>query len=228
MTTASPRTVLPPKDSAMRLSGWPSKRSRKISDQLTAKAQLLGRSGAMATPAFLRISTQPPSEPSFGQLAPPSASTTASAGTVTCPVGASNMIVTALAPAEPAVAQGKAHAELIEPLQPGAQERRGLQRFRKDPPAGADKGFLSKLPGPGAQSLGGKGLDRGAQARRGRPIAREELIELLAMGEIQPAPPRQQEFPPDRGHPFVNRDIGAAARHDLGGHQARGTHDRDA
>ena len=76
---ASPRTDCPPNDSSIRFSGWPSKRSRNTSDQLATKPQFAGRSGATAMPAFASTSTQPPSEPSRGQLAPPSASTTASA-----------------------------------------------------------------------------------------------------------------------------------------------------
>ena len=39
---ASPRTVCGPKDSATPFSGWPSKRSRKISDHATVKPQLAG------------------------------------------------------------------------------------------------------------------------------------------------------------------------------------------
>ena len=77
--SASPRTDWPPNDSPIRFSGWPSKRSRNTSDQWATKPQFAGRSGATATPAFASASTQPPSEPSRGQLAPPSASTTASA-----------------------------------------------------------------------------------------------------------------------------------------------------
>ena len=49
------------------------------SDHGATNPQLDGRSGAISTPAFASTSAQPPSEPSRGQLAPPSASTTASA-----------------------------------------------------------------------------------------------------------------------------------------------------
>src|SRR5258708_13204708 len=74
---ASPRTLRDPNDNAAPLSGWPSKRSRKMPDQATAKPQLADRSGDMVTPLPARMSTHAPSEPSRGQLAPPSASTVA-------------------------------------------------------------------------------------------------------------------------------------------------------
>ena len=48
--SASPRTVVSPNVSAMRFSGWPSKRRRNVSDQSTRKPQLAGASGATATP----------------------------------------------------------------------------------------------------------------------------------------------------------------------------------
>ncbi len=91
MTSASPRTLRPPSDSAMRLSGSPSKRSRNTADQFTSTPALAGRSGAMPMPARAMISAQLPSEPRRGQLAPPSASTVASARSVTTPDGVSNV-----------------------------------------------------------------------------------------------------------------------------------------
>ena len=54
--TASPRTAWPPNDSATPFSGWPSKRSRKISDQATVNPQLAGRSGDIATPFAASVS----------------------------------------------------------------------------------------------------------------------------------------------------------------------------
>src|SRR3954447_23662587 len=69
---ASPRTVCAPNDSATPFSGWPSKRFRNISDHAAVKPQFAGRSGDIVTPLAASASTHSPSEPSRGQLAPPS------------------------------------------------------------------------------------------------------------------------------------------------------------
>jgi len=90
VTMASPRTVRAPDVKATPLSGWPSKRSRKISDQATVKPELAGRSGEILTPLAASVCTHAPSEPRRGQLAPPSASTVALAAISRCPSGVSN------------------------------------------------------------------------------------------------------------------------------------------
>ena len=58
----------------------------------------------------------------------------------------------------------------------------------------------------------------------------EELVKILAVGEIQPAAPRQKEFPPGGWHPLVDRDFRPAACCNLGRHQTGGTgaHDGNA
>ena len=88
--TASPRSVCIPNENAAPFSGWPSKRSRKISDHATLNPQLAGCSGDIVTPLAASVSTHPPSDPSRGQLAPPSASTVASASTAREPSGLTN------------------------------------------------------------------------------------------------------------------------------------------
>src|ERR1700722_18466990 len=87
---ASPRIVYGPNDNATPLSGWPSKRARKISDQVTLNPQLAGVRGEIATPLAASTSIHPPSDPSRGQLAPPSASTAARASTWLIPPGVAN------------------------------------------------------------------------------------------------------------------------------------------
>ena len=87
---ASPRTVCGPNDSATPLSGWPSKRSRKISDHAMVKPELAGLNGDIATPLAASVSTHAPFDPSRGQLAPPSASTVARAPTTRRPSGVWN------------------------------------------------------------------------------------------------------------------------------------------
>ncbi len=62
-------------------SGSPPKRSRKCALHATWKPALAAFSGAIFTPLLAKVSTQPPSLPSRGQLAPPRASTVTSAAT---------------------------------------------------------------------------------------------------------------------------------------------------
>src|SRR5262249_13224220 len=84
------RAAWAPNDNLIRLSGWPANFSRNTSDQATVNPQLAGASGAVFTPAACSVSTHSPPDPSRGQLAPPSASTVASASAVTRPSGAPN------------------------------------------------------------------------------------------------------------------------------------------
>ena len=73
LTIASPRTVRPPKDSAMDFMGVPANFAPTCSRQSTSKLQLAGLNGAVETPACSTIPDQAPSDPSFAQLAPPNA-----------------------------------------------------------------------------------------------------------------------------------------------------------
>jgi len=90
------------------LTGSPAKRSRRWSLQpprsgpvgATSKPQLLARSGAMARPRAASSGTQAPSEPRRDQLAPPSASTVASAANACSPSGPAKRRV-ASSPAQP-------------------------------------------------------------------------------------------------------------------------------
>jgi hypothetical protein len=74
--------------SATPFSGAPACLAARCSLQPMSKPQFDGRSGAVSTPAACSAGSQAPSEPSRGQLPPPSASSTASARTVTSPAGA--------------------------------------------------------------------------------------------------------------------------------------------
>src|SRR5579883_2814406 len=87
VTIASPRTAPPANEIAMRLSGAPLKRFEKTSDQATRNPQFAGASGVISTPDRRNTSTQLASDPSRGQLAPPSASTVAVGRIVTRPCG---------------------------------------------------------------------------------------------------------------------------------------------
>ena len=59
--------------------------------------------------------------------------------------------------------------------------------------------------------VGRERLDRIAQARRRSAVAREERVERFAVREIEPAAAGQQELPPGRRHAVVDRDPRAAA-----------------
>ena len=120
----------------------------------------------------------------------------------------------------PAVAQGEADTEGLEPRQPGAQERRGLEGLGEHAPARSHEGLLSQALAPGAQVLRTEGLDQGPQLRPGLGIAGEEIFELLRMGQVQPAPSRHEQLAPDRRHPVVDRDGEACASQNLRGDQA--------
>ena len=87
VTMASPRAETEPQRRASRFSGCPAKRVRNTSDQAMRKPQLAGASGVTGTCACISGATQLPSEPRFGQLAPPSARIVASAATSIWPSG---------------------------------------------------------------------------------------------------------------------------------------------
>ena len=209
VTMASPRTDCPPNDSAMRFSGWPSKRSRNTSDQFATKPQFAGRSGAIGDAGF----RQDIGPAAVGAEPRPARAAERQHQRVGMDRHAAfrrlEQHAAALVPADPMVAQLKAHAGGIEPPQPGAQQRRGLERFREHAAARSDEGLLAEALAPGAHRGGRKRLDRGAQPRRRLAVAGEEALQVLAVGEIEAAAPGQQEFPPDRRHPVVDRDARA-------------------
>jgi hypothetical protein len=68
-------------------SGAPAWRWLKNGVQSTSNPQLAGCSGAMSMPRAASVPVQAPSEPSSGQLPPPSASTVASARAIVSPSG---------------------------------------------------------------------------------------------------------------------------------------------
>ena len=112
VTTASPRTVRPGEATARRSSaarrrsaaGTARSRRPRSRNWPAAAAQLRRRAAA-------RISTQPPSEPSCGQLAPPSASTVASGAAISLsPSGGANASAPVGVPADPSMAQREPHA----------------------------------------------------------------------------------------------------------------------
>ncbi len=128
----------------------------------------------------------------------------------------------------PAVTRLEGHPKAVEAAQPGAQQRRRLQRLGKHPSAAADECRLPEFFAPGPQPPRWERGDRGTQQRHGRPISIEKRLKRLAVGEIEAAPPGQQEFAPGRRHPVVNRDGRSGLRQRFGRDQSRRpcAHDR--
>ncbi len=119
---ASPRTVCAPNDSATPFSGWPSKRSRKMSDQATVKPQLAGLSGEIVTPLAARISAHA----AVGAEPRPACAAERQHGRAgidgALPVRRLKQQTAFVIPAGPAVAQLELHAHGVEPPQPRAQQ----------------------------------------------------------------------------------------------------------
>src|SRR3546814_4798677 len=82
-TTTAPRAAEPWWWRDTSFSGSPANRSRNRSDHATTKPQLAGLRGVTAMPWSSSTGTHDPSLPVRGQLAPPSASTQASAASTT-------------------------------------------------------------------------------------------------------------------------------------------------
>ena len=135
------------------------------------KPQLAGRSAMTSTPWTVRISTQPPSDPAAASLrrqargrsrrvdgASPSACS--KAGRRYRPSRSSRWRNANSTPAG------------VEPSQPGAQQRRGLERFRKHAPACRQRS-ADPAPRSSADDVRRERLDRGCRLRR-VAVARQE------------------------------------------------------
>ena len=159
-------------------SGWPAKRDARSARSspgrpprrraATSKPQFAGRSGATAHAARCSHGTQAPSEPSRDQLAPPSASTTAVGVHAALRPAACRSAAPApsrgVGQAQPAMAHVELHALRAQPVQPGAQQRRGLHVVREHPAGAADEGVDAQAGRPVAQLL-----RREARAAAARP-----------------------------------------------------------
>src|SRR5204863_9143355 len=96
-------------------------------------------------------------------------------------------------PSGPAMAERELDARSIEPPQPGAQQRRGLERFRKHAPTRTDKRRLSQSLAPRAQRIGRKRLDGRCKPRRRLAISGQERGQRLAVRELESAAAGPQE-----------------------------------
>ena len=127
-----------------------------------------------------------------------------------------------LVPAGPAMAQMQSHAQPVQPRPPGAQEGRSLHRFREDAAGRAHKGLLSQLLAPGAQLGGREILDHRPDPARRLAITLAEHRQRFGMGEVEPAAPGHQEFPPRRRHALEHVHLMPRPRQMLGSEEAGG------
>src|SRR5690242_895070 len=94
----------------------------------------------------------------------------------------------------------KLHALRVKTPQPGAQQGRRLETFRKHPPARADKRLLSERLAPFAQPIRRKRRYRRRKPWRRLAVTRQELRQRLTVSEVQPTSPRHQELAACRRH----------------------------
>ena len=92
-----------------------------------------------------------------------------------------------LGKSRPACAGGNGDAQGREPLQPGAQERRGLQALGEHPPTRPNKHGLSQFFRPSLEIIGSKGIQPRAYPVLRGTIASREVRERFAMGEVEAA-----------------------------------------
>ena len=163
-----------------------------------------------------------PSEPSRGQLAPPSASTVASASRATSASSRVEAKPPGVVPAGPAVAKCECVRRARQPPQPGAQQRRGLELFGNTRPLEPTKVGSPELFAPGAQARRAKRLDRVPQRGRGLAVARQKRGSGFAVREVEPPRPASRNLRADRRHPLVDGDRDPGARQHLGRHQPGG------
>ena len=111
---------------------------------------------------------------------------------------------------------------VAQPLQPRAQQRRGLHLGRKHAARRADKGFDAQPRRPFAR---GVGPEVAQPIRHGvglRTVATDEGGQRLGMRQVEPALARQQELAADGGHGIEHIHRDACAGEHLGRHQAGG------
>ena len=208
MTIASPRTDWPPNDSAIRFSGWPSKRSRNTSDQSTTKPQFAGRSGATAMPA-LRQRHRPSRRRSraAASLRRRAPAPRRRHGPSTRPSGVSNS--SAPRSSQP-IQRWRSLNSTPAPSSRRSQARSSgevLNDFGNTRPLDADE----RRPGPGPRTRRAPPpaetpRSPRADAASPRHSASRKRVELFAVREIEAAAAGQQEFAAGRRHPVVDGD----------------------
>ena len=87
-----------------------------------------------------------------------------------------------------------------QPVQPGAQQRRGLHLGREDAAGSADEGRDAQSLRPVAQRLRIELPEQGLDLRPALAVTRREGVERLRVREVQAALARQQELAARRRH----------------------------
>ena len=168
----------------------------------------------MSTPRAASSGTHAPSEPRRDQLAPPRASTVASAAKRRSRRRAreAQRGAVALQPSQrwrmwnctrPALAAAQA-------VQPGAQQRRRLHVLREHAAGGADEGLDAQAAGPGAHGVGPEGVEQGRQRALALRVTRAEAGQRLGVREVQAADAGQQELAAHRRHRVEHVHLRAA------------------
>ena len=121
--------------------------------------------------------------------------------------------------ADPAMTRCDRHALGGEAAQPGAEQRRRLERVREDAAGAADDGGLAEVGAPGAQGVGVEARQRGGEPGRCGAVAGDEAVERFGMGDVEAAAPGEQELAADRGHAVEHRHRPPRRRESLGRHQ---------
>ena len=234
--TNSPRCVnrdaSGPQASATVFTGAPSKRLRKHSLQPgnvppladareTSKPQFEGASGAMPAPARVNHSVHAPSEPSCGQLAPPSANTTHIARTSAGPTG---VFISSdhPPPSSAAILQHRCRVwnrRRAQPVQPGAQQGRRFHVAREDAARTADEGLDAEAARPVAHRHRAERFQQRCNLALAFVEAADKGRKRFTVRQVQPALAGKQKLAPDRRHRVEDADLHARAGEHVGGHQ---------
>ena len=181
-------------------SGSPAWRLLKCSLQPTSKPQLDGCSGARSTPRACSQGHQAPSEPRRGQLAPPSASTVALRRHGQRALRRIEAQGAGLVPAQPTVPHVQPHALPAQPVQPGAQQGRGLHVGGEHATRAADEGGDAQARRPGPHGLG---AELAQQRRQHRPRAPHNALTKASKGSpcvrFSPPTPASRNLRPTDG-----------------------------
>ena len=112
----------------------------------------------------------------------------------------------------------QAHTLRAQPLQPGAQQRRGLHRGRKHTLRAADKSVHPQAFCPDTQFIRTKTLQPWAQGLGTLGVARGEGRQRLGMCQVQATHTREQKLAACRRHAVKHMHLQALVHCRLRGH----------
>ena len=202
------------------LSGWPSKRSRKISDQATVKPQLAGRSGDIVDalrgerfhPCAIRAKPRPAcaAERQHGRASFDGARRHPASETTDGRCSSQPVQRWRSANCTPGESSRRSHAR---------SSGEALNAFGNTRPLEPTKVGCPSASLHSRNASGGNASIARCKMRHRLAVAREKCRQRLAMREIEPAAPRHQQFAARRRHRVIDGDVSAALRQHLGRHQ---------